>query len=635
MSVVYLQRALHVNVATGYYRIEKIAPTHILGPVDFGFREACRNNSFCFGGGPFMGSVLPGSNRLIVTGFSPVWGGFYVSTMGGAALPLDDVGINYVALEGCARDWSVLKLRRESSEAIEVSLHPVDVTAIWNDWNGKRGVYALRDYIFEKFGQDYPGGLRILATGPAAMATDMGAIHSSPVVGGKVSDVDTWAGRGGLGSKLVQEHRIVGIIFGGSLIDQDFDDRKLADRYFQMRYHMKMMIKDKQATTKYRYDPQLRTGGTFGVNFYKMQDRLLCFNYRSVFWPRDERLRVWERLIKDHYLAQYNRQTIQTKSFRTCGEPCPAVCKKMRGPFKKDYEPYQAMGPLCGVFDQRAAEKLNRHADAAGFDAIQVGGVIAWIMDLLDEGLLAPQDLGLPAGPVFQAGRFRPVEDSMHNAELGCRIVDLLLQPERFISFEKGAREAAKKLGRFLDPAYIDRLVCVAFGDRGWMVPNQYWVPGMFSPMPIMGKYYEYYGDDFVPPRSLGRLNAERMVRELMLDNCGMCRFHREWAEEILEDIFNRHYGLSVDFYEHHLNLARRINNRNASVFWESERVVDVVAGFLRRKKQDGADRPELDEWLARFEQDKWEAARDFWYEIRKGVDEVLSDRPAAAARNT
>ena len=34
----------------------------------------------------------------------------------------------------------------------------------------------------------------------------------------------------------------------------------------------------------------------------------------------------------------------------------------MNGEFKKDYEPYQTMGPLCGIFDQRAAERLNHRA---------------------------------------------------------------------------------------------------------------------------------------------------------------------------------------------------------------------------------------------------------------------------------
>jgi glyceraldehyde-3-phosphate dehydrogenase (ferredoxin) len=35
-------------------------------------------------------------------------------------------------------------------------------------------------------------------------------------------------------------------------------------------------------------------------------------------------------------------------------------------------------------------------------------------------------------------------------------------------------------------------------------------------------------------------------------------------------------------------------------------------------------DRPELDEWIARFEADSHEAALDFWYEMHKGAHESL-----------
>ena len=47
-------------------------------------------------------------------------------------------------------------------------------------------------------------------------------------------------------------------------------------------------------------------------------------------------------------------ETIEKKQFKHCGEPCAAVCKKMNGIYKKDYEPYQALGPNSGIFDQRA-----------------------------------------------------------------------------------------------------------------------------------------------------------------------------------------------------------------------------------------------------------------------------------------
>ena len=630
-----LQRALHINLDSGYYRIERIETNDILGPVDFGFREAGRNNALCFGGGAFMGSAIPGSNRLIFTGFSPCWGGFYVSTMGGAALAFDNLGVDYVALEGRARTPTVLRLLRSESEEVRVDLITVPLAEIWaQGGEGHNGFYALMRYQFERFAKDFPQPPRILAVGQAALHTDIGAIGSIPIERGRLSGVDTWAGRGGLGSKLLQQHGVCGIVYGGSELVADFDDRRVVNEYFEKRYHMRLSLRDRDATTKYRYDEKLKTGGTFGVNYAKMGDKLLAFNYRSVHWPKAKREEVLKRLVHGHYLKQFNEETIDTRSFRHCGEPCPAVCKKMREEYKKDYEPYQTMGPLCGIFDQRAAERLCRAADAAGFDGIQIGGVLSWLMDLLDTGKLTPERLGLKGEasqlkPRFDPDGFDVVQDSARNAELGVKLLERVLDPNAQPTFLVGAREVAKKLGHFEDPAFIDRLIANGFGSRGWMVPNQYWVPGMLSPMPVMGKYYEYYGDDFLPPRDLGRINAERMVQELILDNLGFCRFHREWAEELGGQLVAEHFQLDTDVRAHHLNLAKRINSRNASAFWEGEGMVELLQTYLLRKRESGEKRPELGAWLDRFEAGRWDAARDFWYEIRKGVDELLGDRPA------
>ena len=72
---------------------------------------------------------------------------------------------------------------------------------------------------------------------------------------------------------------------------------------------------------------------------------------------------------------------------------------------------------------------------------------------------------------------------------------------------------------------------------------DQYWNPCVLSPMAIMGKYYINYGRDFIPLRELGRINAERLKKELSLDNLGICRFHRAWAEEIMPEIIEHIFG--------------------------------------------------------------------------------------------
>ena len=70
---------------------------------------------------------------------------------------------------------------------------------------------------------------------------------------------------------------------------------------------------------------------------------------------------------------------------------------------------------------------------------------------------------------------------------------------------------------------------------------------------------------------------------------------------------------------------ASRINSRNASVYWESERNLAFLETFLRRRRDiEGDASPELARWIEAFEADPQEAALSWWYELRKGIDESL-----------
>jgi glyceraldehyde-3-phosphate dehydrogenase (ferredoxin) len=149
----------------------------------------------------------------------------------------------------------------------------------------------------------------------------------------------------------------------------------------------------------------------------------------------------------------------------------------------------------------------------------------------------------------------------------------------------------------------------------------------VLSPMAIMGKYYMHYGEEFLPPRELGRRNAERMRAELALDNLGMCRFHRSWAEEMLPKIVESLWSLQSRFVQNVRITASRINSRNASVYWESRRNVDLIHTFLRRRRDvEGDSDADLLTWLDRFEQDPEEAALGYWFEILKGIHESLRE---------
>ncbi len=619
-------KALIVEVSSGFYRVNRYRVGEFFGPVDLGLHLSRRFDSMNIGTGLLAGSIFPGSNRLIFTGFSPCWSGFYISTMGGAGLVFNNLGIDMLAIRGKAPTPSILYLNRVHGEEIRLSIHPVDILNVWN--SGRGGVYSMIDHVHERFVDHFSNDPRILVTGPAAALTAFGAVASVPIKKGNISFVDTWAGRGGFGSKMLQEHGIAAVIYGGTHIDEDFRDRSVADQWFVDKYNKKLAAKDLEATTKYRFEPNFDTGGTFGVNYATLGGRMMSFNYRSIYWTEEKRREIHEKFVRDHYLKQFNEETIKTKSHTNCGEPCVAVCKKMRGEFKKDYEPYQTMGPLSGIFDQRAAEKLNHHCDMYGFDGISGGGIVAWLMDCLVDGLVTPADLGISDRlPKWDIDNFDVVNDSMHNADIGCDILDSIIQKRGLVDLQGGMRKLARRLSGMRSQEIMNRMVCIGFARNGWMVPNQYWTPGVLSPMAIMGKYFMHYGEEFLPPRELGRQDADRLKKELILDNMGMCRFHRKWAEEMLPEVIGELYGLKDEYLKKISRASARINSRNASVFWESERNFDFIYQFLKRKRDvDGDKNPELQKWIEAFEKDKHEAALDFWYEIHKGIQETLKD---------
>jgi glyceraldehyde-3-phosphate dehydrogenase (ferredoxin) len=206
-------------------------------------------------------------------------------------------------------------------------------------------------------------------------------------------------------------------------------------------------------------------------------------------------------------------------------------------------------------------------------------------------------------------------------------LIESILKKRGVVDFSEGVRKWARRIRREKNVRILDCFVHTANGRKGWMVPNQYWTPGVLVPMAIMGKYYMHYGPEFMPPRLLGRACAERLVKELIMDNAGICRFHRAWAEEMMPEVFESLYGMKDAFLAANAVAASRINSRNSSLFWESERDLDFVHSFLRRKRDvDGDANPELAVWIDAFDKDKREAGLSFWFEVRKGIDESLRD---------
>src|SRR6056297_2715394 len=120
-------KALLVDADSGFYRMKRYPVGRFFGPIDLGLYLSGKYNSLNIGTGLLAGSIFPGSNRLFFSGFSPCWGGFYISSMGGAGLVFDNLGINTLSIVGWARTPSILYLNRIHGEEIKVDIFPIDL----------------------------------------------------------------------------------------------------------------------------------------------------------------------------------------------------------------------------------------------------------------------------------------------------------------------------------------------------------------------------------------------------------------------------------------------------------------------------------------------------------------------------
>jgi glyceraldehyde-3-phosphate dehydrogenase (ferredoxin) len=95
----------------------------------------------------------------------------------------------------------------------------------------------------------------------------------------------------------------------------------------------------------------------------------------------------------------------------------------------------------------------------------------------------------------------------------------------------------------------------------------------------------------------------------------------------MMPDIVGALYGSKDEYLKRVDMTATRIHSRNAAVYWEGGRNADYVETCLRRLRDvEGKGDAELTKWVDAFDRDKKEAGMSFWYELRRGADEVLRE---------
>lgn len=658
---------LKVDLIEGKVHLKREFLEGVYGVLDYGLKVHCYYktyekdpyspyNAVVFGKGPFAGSILPGSHRLVFFFKSPLYKTLYPSTMGGAAYTFQRVGVDFVSVIGKAPQPSVLVIYGDET-FVNVSVEPLELELqeLWND-----GVYSFSRYLLQRYRPLIPGEFRAACVGPASLNTNYGAIFSQTVRSGKlVEGSEDWAARGGGGSVFLRAHNIAAIVFGGvykeeKRIISNFDHTK---KFFGGIYSQHLFKVIAEKTKKYRYNPEHLTGGTFGEDYYAEREKVPILNWQMPYISLKERKKIFE-VIKKNYLEIFNREAIEPKTWTTCGEPCPAACKKVRNGLKTDYEPYNANGPLVGNVYLKVADKAVRKVDTLGFDAIEFGCIASWVFELLHRDILKPEDVGLSQKPILspQALLEKPKETSEINAELLCQLAENVAY--RVGELPSLLAQGKRKAAAYIDSRFRQRLpegkssldygVLIALGKEGEVCPTMYWALGNFIPLPVQGKYWTYYKFGVFPePESLAEKIVESSISEFWYDNVGWCRFHRRWLtagevscevegecslpralfKPVISRLFEVVYGQKVDLASHGREFLRKLcdyalKSGSYPIFPPSERVVDLMAAASSEFKNP--------KWERLFKQNKVKAARTYisrtleFYSSLIGHDEWL-----------
>ncbi len=432
-----------------------------------------KNNVIIFGAGSLK---YPGSYRCTIVFRSPLHGGLHSSTLGGFGEYIRRAGYNAIVIEGKAKKPSFIVIKNKEVVIFEEKI-PENVF---------EKTEKLKESLKEYYGKT---PFRIALVGVASYTTSFGAI---------VSEHD-FAGRGGGGSVLLRAHNIVGLAVGG-------DQKKI-------EYEIPKGVDIIGATKKYREK------GTFLGNYEHYGSSLPMYN--------------WQNILKGVDLTNKIRKLLEGYKpiSGTCGERCPAACKKYEKKIKIDYEPANGLGSFIGIFDREKVIWNIYTGDSYGFDAIYLGHVLAGILEkeeILDINRETEYD----------------VRELIKKIAYG----DIEIENVRSSDFR-------------------DHVTYLVFGEKYDMTPNYYHSLGFFLPTAIPGTYLTDYSKK-VTYESV----YQRMIREYQLNNLGVCRFHRKWLEPLL-DYSKVEESLRL-LYEY------RKEAKAEPRFYESEKTLEVVKTF-------------------------------------------------------
>ncbi len=363
----YCDRILRVDLSSGDIQISPLpaeAMPLVLGGKGLGawllYTEQAAgddplspHNHLILHNGPLTGTVAPTAGRFGVTTRSPATGTYFDAYCGGYwGQMLKYAGYDALVVTGAADEPVVLVIDEDQ----------VSLQSALNLWGTT--ISQATELLWEHLGRDWQS----LVIGPPgeAQRNVAGIFNESRALA-----------RGGVGA-VMGSKKLKAIAVRG---------RKGVHVYDKQRYERALQLAFRAVRMSSQTTLLNREGTANILEIINVMGALPTRNFqRGQFEEADE-------------ISGFAFRKNNWKKDYACFA-CPIACGKWTGPLADgtviegpEYETIYAFGPNCAIGNREAIIRLNWFCDEYGMDTISTGGVLGFVMELFQRGLVTSQDL--------------------------------------------------------------------------------------------------------------------------------------------------------------------------------------------------------------------------------------------------
>jgi aldehyde:ferredoxin oxidoreductase len=523
---------LRINTATGAATKEAFATKeYLLGGRTLSSRlvgrevpATCdplgRRNKLFFCTGALAGTTVSSANRLSIGGKSPLTGGIKESNAGGiVGIRMAQHGLRCIALEDAPTsdaDWKIIVIGTDKTEMID------------GEFLAGKGVYEKSALLVERFGSK----AGCITIGPTAekllLATGIACSDPHGVC-------SRYAGRGGLGAVMASKKIIAMVIRDDGKVKTEFVDQEL---FKAGSKKIVSLLKANPVSTKFT-----KYGTAAMVDICQALKVLPTRNFRHGVMDGAEKINA--QTMYDTIKARGGEGLTQHACMNPCAIQCSNVYPDKDGKLlcsPIEYETMALMGSNLCLQDLDAIATMNRIANDAGVDTLDVGAAIGVAMEA---GLAEFGDTRAAVRLMEEVRNLTPLGRILAS---GCKIAAKVF----------GVRHAPHVLGQAI-PAYEPR------GTKGMAMTY------LSSPMGADHTFGFTLRDEEVPTSKEGKVELSKKFQVIgsRMDAMGMCNFVRYSVQNDMTpllDLIKALHGVEIgevefdDFVKETLKIEHQFN---------------------------------------------------------------------------